>query len=148
MVRAGYHWSDRTTAGHLQSYVNSGCEYEPECKKYDINCFEGIMQFLFDRCHEAASRGHEDYSFTFLSSKFAGKEYTFNDVIEHCEECFIDCKIAIFNKYNNCDKLIGSTIFIGWKEEHSLEELEELWNHAKYLGECCDRKDGKDLKRI
>lgn len=138
MVRAGYHWSDRTTAGHLQFYVNSGCEYEPESSTYAISCFEGIMQFLFDKCHDSASKGNDSYSFTFLVSKFAEKRYTFDEIVEYCEDCFINCKVETFSKYNNCDKLIGSTIFISWKET---EDLEEAWDHAKYLGQCDDTED-------
>lgn len=138
MVRAGYHWSDRTTVGHLQSYVSSKVKYDPFYKNYDINCFEGIMQALFDKCHEYASKGYYRYTFMWLSNKLDKKEYTLEEVVEQCEECFIECKISLRNRHNINDDLVGYAITIDWKNTH-----EELWNHAKYLGQYYDRKDHK-----
>jgi hypothetical protein len=139
MVRAGYHWSDRTTLGHLQSYISSRIEYEPTCDTYKINTLEGMMQLLFDRCHQSASRGNEDYTFTFLSSKLAGKEYTIEKIVDLCEECFIDCEIGLYAKYNICDELIGYSICIDWNDRLTVHE--KAWNRYKRLESYYTKRD-------
>lgn len=148
MVRAGDHWTDRTTIGHIRAHMNSDMTYEVEDPTYDRTCFEGIMQYLYDQVHISATEGWNEYKYTWLADEVP-TEFTIEKVASMCVGCFLGCNIStetkdvylsVSGKRSGDKKLLSHSLLIDWSTEEDEEESDEeqTCSHCDKPGHSAD----------